>query len=152
MPAVGFVLAGLVVGGPVLTGSPSTVHCAVTKPEVTQPARDAAADPFPSAPWYINADRTIWAGWDAANLREGRNKVLWIRPKGTQLEISGRRLDSESSPLVARIPCCYPTGFQASGLTFPTGGCWEVRARAGASELTFVTFVKPQHRPEAGKQ
>jgi hypothetical protein len=72
---------------------------------------------------------------------EKGNKVLWIRPQGTKLVVSGRRLDAEAAPLKVRIPCCYPTGFQASGLTFSTEGCWEISAKAGTSELTFVARV-----------
>ena len=56
--------------------------------------------------------------------------------------MSGRRLDATAPPLTARIPCCYPTGFQATGLIFPTSGCWEIKATAGSSELTFVVEVK----------
>lgn len=123
------------------TGDPKAVTspCPVTEPVRDQPPRDPAADPFPLALWYVNADRTIWAG--AAHLRTGGNKVLWIRPKGTQLKVTGRRLDGESARLRAHIPCCYPSGFQASGLTLPTGGCWEIRAEAGSSRLTFITNV-----------
>lgn len=144
MRVIALAFVGLLVSVRVSADEPSASLCDVTQPEIAQPAKDPNADPFPRGPWYINADRTIWAGWDAANLREGRNKVLWIRPQGEQLEISGRRLDSPSPPLVARIPCCYPTGFQATGLTFPAAGCWEVKAKAGSSSLTFVTLVKPR--------
>ncbi|HKC12415.1 MAG TPA: hypothetical protein VKI41_10320 [Vicinamibacteria bacterium] len=77
---------------------------------------------------------------------EKGNKVLWIRPQGTQLVVSGRRLDAEASPLKARIPCCYPTGFQVTGLMFSSVGCWEISAKAGASALTFVTRVGPDPR------
>jgi hypothetical protein len=70
------------------------------------------------------------------------NKVLWIRPQGTQLNVTGRRLDADAPPLKVTIPCCYPTGFQATGLFFTTAGCWEVTAKAGSSELKYVTKVK----------
>ena len=144
MRAVCLAVLGFLISDPISAGEPAASACKPTRPEIAQPAKDPGADPFPNGRWYINADRTIWAGWDAANLTQGRNKVLWIRPQGTDLEISGRRLDSEASPLVASIPCCYPTGFQATGLTFPTAGCWEVKAKAGSSALTFVTLVKPR--------
>jgi len=152
MRAVGLAVLGLVISDPILAGEPSELACKATRPEIAHPAKDPNADPFPHGPWYINADRTTWAGWDAANPNQGRNKVLWIRPQGTDLEISGRRLDSESSPLVASIPCCYPTRFQATGLTFPTAGCWEVKAKAGSSTLTFVTLVKPRPHHGAAEQ
>lgn len=117
--------------------------CAVTQAVRAVPPSDPNADPFGAGPWYVNADRSIWAGWDAAGMAEGENKVLWIRPRGTQLTVSGRRLDAESSPMSGKVPCCYPTGFQASGLIFPSEGCWEVTAKAGTSEFTFVTSVGP---------
>ena len=118
-------------------------ECRATEEIRAEPPRDPNADPFGPGPWYINADRTIWAGWDAVRMRAGKrgNKVLWIRPAGTQLTVSGRRLDGKAQPMKSTIPCCYPTGFQASGLAFPTGGCWEITGVAGTSQLTFVTKV-----------
>jgi len=65
-----------------------------------------------------------------------------VRPQGTQLVISGRRLDASAPPVEAHIPCCYGSGFQIVGLHFPTEGCWEVTASAGDGELLFVTEVK----------
>jgi hypothetical protein len=126
--------------------TPPNSACPATEPIRAEPPRDPNADPFGSGPWYINADRTIWAGWDAVRMVAGPegNKVLRIRPQGTQLAVSGRRLDSHAPPAKAEIPCCYPTGFQASGLFFPTEGCWEISANAGTSELTFVTQVGPE--------
>jgi hypothetical protein len=132
----------------VLAADKPTISCTVTQPIEAKPPNDPNADAFGNGPWYINSDRTIWAGWDAPRMREGWNKILWIRPEGTELRVSGSRLDAEAPPLTARIPCCYPTGFQASGLTFPSAGCWEIKATAGSSELTFVTEVKTRLLPE----
>jgi len=40
------------------------------------------------------------------------------------------------------VPCCYgDAGFQASGVIFPTEGCWQVTGRVGTASLTFVTVV-----------
>jgi len=127
-----------------ITETPARSECAVTQPIKDQPPKDPNADPFPFGPWYVNADRSIWAGWDAASCVSGGkgNKVLWIRPQGTQLKVTGRRLDADAPPLKARIPCCYPTGFHATGLFFPSAGCWEVTAKAGSSELKYVTRVR----------
>jgi len=129
-------------GSTLVAAETPTTSCTVTHAIKAKPADDPNADPFGYGPWYINGDRTIWAGWDATRLREGWNKVLWIRPQGTELRVSGRRLDAVAPPLTARIPCCYPTGFQATGLIFPSSGCWEIKATAGSSELTFVVEVK----------
>jgi hypothetical protein len=124
----------------------SSPGCRLTDAVRAEPPRDRNADPFGSGPWYVNADRTIWAGWDAVRMRAGQkgNKVLWIRPAGIQLTVTGRRLDAEAPPMKPTLPCCYPTGFQASGLAFPTAGCWEITAVAGTSQLTFVTRVAPE--------
>jgi hypothetical protein len=127
---------------PVTSQASSVSACPVTEPVQAVPANDPNADPFGSGPWYINADRSMWA--IAGHWVEGPqgNKVLWIRPQGTNLKVVGRRLDGDGAmALKADIPCCYPTGFQASRVYFPTSGCWEVTATAGGSELKFVTKV-----------
>ncbi|HEV8516840.1 MAG TPA: hypothetical protein VGQ47_04275 [Candidatus Limnocylindrales bacterium] len=71
-------------------------------------------------------------------------KFPWWRGAGVagELNITGRRLDAPAAPLRAELPDGYgDTGFRASGLIFSTSGCWEVTARVGAAELTFVTWV-----------
>jgi hypothetical protein len=69
-------------------------------------------------------------------------KFGWWRIKPGTLTISGRRLDAPAPPLRADVPDGYGTeGFQASGVFFPTEGCWEVTGAVGDSALTFVTFV-----------
>jgi hypothetical protein len=71
-------------------------------------------------------------------------KFGWYRT-GTlrgKLTITGRRLDAQAPPLGASIPSGYSdTGFQASGVIFPTEGCWEVTGKVGDDTLTFVTRV-----------
>ncbi len=71
-------------------------------------------------------------------------KFPWWRGEGVvgPLQIEGKRLDGEAPPLQADIPEGYgDTGFQASGLIFPTEGCWQVTGRVGEAELTFITRV-----------
>ena len=69
-------------------------------------------------------------------------KLPWWRAVEGQLTIEGRRLDGPAPPLRANIPEGYrPTGFQATGIIFPTEGCWEVTAKAGEASLTFVVLV-----------
>jgi hypothetical protein len=69
-------------------------------------------------------------------------KFGWWRAVPGHLGIMGRRLDAAAPPLRADVPSGYgETGFQASGVTFPTEGCWEVTGKVGKTTLTFVTFV-----------
>ena len=57
--------------------------------------------------------------------------------------ITGKRLDEKTPPLEAEIGYGYLTRFQASGLYFPTEGCWEVTAKAADKELSSVVWVEP---------
>ncbi|WP_155357293.1 hypothetical protein [Acrocarpospora macrocephala] len=71
-----------------------------------------------------------------------RMKFGWWRGVPGKLGITGRRLDGPAPNLRADVPVGYePTGFQASGLYFPTEGCWEVTGRLGTTSLVFVTYV-----------
>ncbi len=126
--------------------------CPVTEAVWIEPPEDAAVSGAPEfGNYYVNDDRSIWASawWvdqDEIYLKAGDEgiKLGWFRPAGVELEISGQRLDGGSPPLEAHAPCCYPTRFQASGLVFPTEGCWEITARAGDSILSFVVEVEPE--------
>ena len=45
-------------------------------------------------------------------------------------------------PLTATIPGGYErTTFQATSISFPTAGCWEVRGVAGDAQLAFVVRI-----------
>ncbi len=71
-------------------------------------------------------------------------KFGWYRGAGLRgkLAIQGKRLDGPAPPLSAHIPDGYgETGFQSSGVIFPTEGCWEVTGKVGTAVLTFVTRV-----------
>lgn len=126
--------------------------CPVTEPVWAKPPDDAAVQNSPEYEYYfVNEDRSIWASaWWAGQaesqlrLSEDGFKVGWFRPEGTDLQIAGQRLDAQAPPLETHIPCCYPTRFQATGLIFPTEGCWEVTAKAADSELSFVVLVEPK--------
>ncbi len=70
------------------------------------------------------------------------NKFGWWRHVSGRLTITGRRLDAAAPPLRSSVPSGYGlTGFQTSGVYFPTDGCWEVTGKVGATTLTFVTVV-----------
>jgi len=130
------------IGGDQPTPLPS---CPVTSTIQAEAPREPGVDPLIGT-WYINVDRTIWAmhvhPWRAGVA----DKVPWIRPAGAQLEITGNLLDGSAPPLKVQIPCCYATAFQATGMEFPTQGCWEVTAKADGKVLRFVTRVVPKAR------
>jgi hypothetical protein len=135
--------ASLPVANAVVAEGVTAVDCAVTPYIEDQPPDDPNADPFSFGNWHINEDRSMWVGLPPDGAwGMGGEKVIWIRPAGAELVVSGQRLDADAPPLRADIPCCYPTGFQVTGLYFPTEGCWEVVATAGDHELRFVTEVK----------
>jgi hypothetical protein len=131
--------------------SSTSAACPVTEPAWVKPPEDSAVQNPPAhGYYYVNEDSSIWAsawwtGEEQYPLRAGGegNKVGWFRPAGAELEITGKRLDGEAHPLEAHVPCCYPTRFQATGLYFPTEGCWEVTAKAAGSLLSFVVTVEP---------
>jgi hypothetical protein len=149
--------SGAAVGAPLSTGEvrststitpsplPRAADCPITRPIQDQPPKDPNADPFGFTGWFINDDRTLWAGpiEDSFPWRADGNKVIWIRPQGTQLAIDGRRLDADAPPLKTWIPDGYTTGFQVTDMEFPTEGCWEITAASGKSELRFVVKVAP---------
>ena len=130
--------------------TPATV-CSPTEPVWVEPPDDPAVGGSPEhGYYYVNKDSSIWASawWTGEEetylqVSEEGIKVGWFRPTGAELEITGRRLDGHSPPLDAHVPCCYPTRFQATGLLFPTEGCWEVTARAEDSELSFELRIYP---------
>jgi hypothetical protein len=71
-------------------------------------------------------------------------KFPWWRGSAAhgELSIEGRRLDASAPSLQADIPAGYgEDGFQATGLLFPTVGCWEITARSGGAQLTVVQKV-----------
>jgi hypothetical protein len=69
-------------------------------------------------------------------------KFPWWRMVAGHLTITGRRLDAPTSPLTSRVPGGYGnSGFQASGVIFPTEGCWQVTAKTAHTSVTFVAFV-----------
>ncbi len=115
-------------------------------------------------PWYVNADRTIWAYfWTSEPLKASPQgyKVLWIRPKpfpdtsyqdairmlasgrvGVEFTVSGRRIDSDAVALKYSIPSIYEQDIQPSTVSFPTAGCWKISAKSGTSRFDFVVAVE----------
>jgi hypothetical protein len=81
-------------------------------------------------PRFVEPDGSI--GW----------KLGWWRIEPGQVVITGRRLDAVSPILRGEAGQEYgESGFQPSGVIFPTEGCWEVTGTLGEVALSFVTFV-----------
>jgi hypothetical protein len=80
----------------------------------------------------IEADGSI--GW----------KFAWWRAPGVgaagDLRITGHELTTGAT-ITASIAEGYGQRFQASGISFPTEGCYEITAVSGEAQLTFVTKV-----------
>lgn len=77
-------------------------------------------------------------------------KFRWWRGSRVagQLEIEGSRVDGDGEPITATIPDGYGlTGFQASSVTFPSSGCWNIIGSVlhtngdAAATLSFVVLV-----------
>jgi hypothetical protein len=124
--------------------------------------------PVPSRLWWHTllfgygsayGDRSLWVGglWPHGVIIMTRDdvgphgqlsmKFGWYRLASGYLRIAGRRLDAPAPPASGlTFPGSYGlTGFNASGVVFPTEGCWQVTGRVGRFALTFVTFVIKGH-------
>ena len=129
----------------------SRSSCPVTVPHPWQPPRGVS----PSALFGAGSaagNGKLWVGglWPEGVIAAGpafvnqgsvSMKFGWWRNVRGHLHITGRRLDAPAPPVRADIPDYGVTGFQASGVTFPTEGCWQVTGMAGPTRLTFVTLV-----------
>jgi hypothetical protein len=99
------------------------------------------------APYYGNG--RLWTLLYPGGVREPprrdgsiREKFPWWRAVTGQLTITGQRLDAQAPGLRTSIPDGYGLiGFQATGLMFPTAGCWRVTGSVGRATLSFVTLV-----------
>jgi len=69
-------------------------------------------------------------------------KIPWYRHGRGRLTITATRLDEKAPPAQANVPPGYGlSGFQSSGVTFPSEGCWKITGTAGTARLTFVTII-----------
>jgi hypothetical protein len=125
---------------PAPPGARTGTNCSVTPRVEDHPPDDAHASTFADGTWYANSERTIWAWWWGKRT-DGDYKILWVRPVGTQLRITGRRLDGDAPALTAKIPTGNPYTYQASAVAFPTDGCWEIEGSAGDARMKFVVRI-----------
>jgi hypothetical protein len=159
LSATGALLSTLALG---LVLVPHTQSAAEAGPcRVTIPTRTVPPDGGMTAASFNYGGRHLRAhlGWPKGVLRAGRlpdggfmatiesdgsihTKMGWWRGVRGKLVISGRRLDAAAPPLRSSVPMGYgKQGFQPSGLSFPSVGCWRVVGRVGHARLTFVVKV-----------
>jgi hypothetical protein len=117
--------------------------CPITHPNGSKP-------PGPMFGAEPHGNGSIWVGlwsanvvvWSAEPDGSVSAKFGWWRGVAGKLRIDGHRLDGQAPPLTAHVPDGYgDSGFQSTGITFPTEGCWRVTGRVGDASLTFVTLV-----------
>jgi hypothetical protein len=119
--------------------------CPVTAPLTDEHPKNPNTASFGRG-WYVSADRLLWAS-ASGPFYVGSNKVLWERP-GSVVAISGKLLDGDAkaagAPTISGPQGYEGLDYQASGVTFPAAGCWEVEARAVSTVLDFVVYVYPR--------
>ena len=133
---------------------PAPTETPMTACQPTQPNGDTppGKDPNPSS--YGNGRLYTTGLWDSGKIRADPRlveadgsigvKFGWWRAPGVgaagDLQITGHELHTGAS-IVPSIPDGYGQDFQATGITFPTEGCFEITARSGDAQLTFVVKV-----------
>jgi len=126
--------------------------CPVTIPNGSVPPNVPGADPIKVPCPSCHGNGTLWTTFPPDGQVQAtpnsagslETKFPWWSGPGISdaLTIQGRRIDAPAPPLAARIPSGYEGGgFQATGIIFPTVGCWEVTGKAGTASLTFVIRV-----------
>src|SRR2546423_3803050 len=127
--------------------------CPITTPVANEHPKNANTASFSRA-WYVSPDRLLWASASDRFWAGAGNKVLWERP-GSIVSISGKLLSGDANaagpPTITGPEGYEGSDYQASGVTFPVPGCWEVDARADKNVLDFGTFVYPREYAPAGR-
>jgi hypothetical protein len=129
-----------------------TARCPVTQPGrfvppsgVPESALFGAGSSYGNGRLWVGGlpdNGVVVAGSDLVDPDRFGIKLGWYRVTAGLLTIAGRRLDASAPPARASVPSGYgDTGFQASGVSFPTEGCWEISGTVGSTTLTFVMLV-----------
>lgn len=124
--------------------------CSVTKPNGNTPPGEQPDTKFHgngklwTLVWWSDGTLNYPPGGPGIILPDGalQVKVGWWRGVKGKLTIEGHRLDVDGPPLRARIPEGYgDIGPEATGVVFPTPGCWAVTGKVQETRLTFVVNV-----------
>jgi hypothetical protein len=153
------IAAGLVAGILALAGGPaagetasSAKGCRVTLPNGKAPPGSLRAQ-LPPDPPVFHGNGKLWVKlWPFGVIVAKPNvidsdgsigiKLPWWRGVAGTLTVTATRLDAQVRRVRGDVPSGYGrTGFQASGVVFPTQGCWQVTGRVGSVKLVFVTLV-----------
>jgi hypothetical protein len=140
------------------TGPPVAAVC-----QPTQPNGDTPPGEEPGPTWYGNGRLYTALGWrNGEILADPRYveadgsigmKFPWWRAPGVgapgDLRITGHEI-ATGVPISPVIPDGYGQRFQATGINFPTEGCYEITGQSGDAQLTFVTKVTKVAAPGAG--
>lgn len=141
------------------TGQAGTFETSTSSPQVCDVtiADDRVEDPPPEVIEDAGSDQrlfgngNLWVALKASTTKIVQRedgtyglKFMWWRvdeDSGATLRLSGKRLDGDAPPAIGNVPAGYGAVFQASGVAFPTEGCWEVTGSAGMSTVSFVLEV-----------
>ncbi len=146
---------------PFPTPAPLTREAVLSCP-VSLPNLAESPDEYflPAESGYGNPERTIFIGlWPGGKVYFYPGGPGRIAPDGSlgmkfwfyrtvpgEAVFSGRRLDAPAPPMPELVlrgeeDGYGERGFQPAGLIFSSEGCWEVTARIGAEQMTFVTLA-----------
>jgi hypothetical protein len=133
------------------TSAPSATSA--TECETTRPNGDTPPGEDPGPTWHGNGRLYTALSENGERLVDSRSvaedgslstKFPWWRAPGVgaagDLQITGHEVGT-GAPIAAHIPDGYGQRFQASGITFPGEGCYEITARSADAELTFIVKV-----------
>jgi hypothetical protein len=148
-----WIVVGHVASLSITSVAAQTATCAVTQ---ANPAAQPPASIDPTVrpvglnwSWYGN--RYVWTQLPPESTFQltrvdGRlsMKFPWWRLRAGKLSITGHPVGASAPHVSARIPDGYgSTGFQSTGLTFPTYGCWRVTGRVRGKGVSVVLRVIP---------